>query len=123
MLGLIIGTGLGWSNGQTIALAVGLAFLFGYALTMRPLLRSGLAIGVAVKLALAADTVSIAVMELVDNLVMLYVPGAMDSGLANWVFWAALAFALAVAFAVPLPINRWMISRGLGHAVVHSRHH
>jgi len=72
---------------------------------------------------LAADTVSIAVMELVDNLVMLYVPGAMDSGLANWVFWAALAFALAVAFAVALPINRWMISRGLGHAVVHSRHH
>jgi len=120
---MIIGTGLGWSNGQTIALAVGLAFLFGYALTMRPLLRSGLALGVAVKLALAADTVSIAVMELVDNLVMLYVPGAMDSGLANWVFWAALAFALAVAFAVPLPINRWMISRGLGHAVVHSRHH
>ncbi|MEJ7772968.1 MAG: DUF4396 domain-containing protein [Geodermatophilaceae bacterium] len=123
VLGMIIGTGLGWSNGQTIALAVGLAFLFGYALTMRPLLRSGLALGVAVKLALAADTVSIAVMELVDNLVMLYVPGAMDSGLANWVFWAALAFALAVAFAVALPINRWMISRGLGHAVVHSRHH
>lgn len=122
VLGMIIGTALGWSNGQTIALAVALAFLFGYALTMRPLLRSGLALAAAVKLALAADTVSIAIMEIVDNLVMLYVPGAMDSGLDNWVFWVALAFALAVAFVVALPINRWMISRGRGHAVVHGHH-
>ncbi|MDQ3733645.1 MAG: DUF4396 domain-containing protein [Actinomycetota bacterium] len=122
VLGMIIGTGLGWSNGSTIALAVVLAFIFGYALTMRPLLRSGMSFRAAVKLALAADTVSIAVMEIVDNLVMLYVPGAMDSGLANWIFWAALAFALAVAFVVALPINRWMISRGRGHAVVHSHH-
>lgn len=122
VLGMVIGTGLGWSNGQTIALAVTLAFLFGYAFTMRPLLRSGMAFKAAVKLALAADTVSIAVMEIVDNLVMLYVPGAMDAGLANWVFWAALAFALGVAFAVALPINRWMISRGRGHAVVHAQH-
>jgi len=122
VLGMVIGTGLGWSDGQTIVLAVVLAFLFGYALTMRPLLRSRLAFGVAVKLALAADTVSIAVMEIVDNLVMLYVPGAMDAGLANWVFWAALAFALGVAFVVALPVNRWLISRGRGHAVVHSHH-
>lgn len=122
VLGMIIGTALGWSNGQTIALAVVLAFIFGYALTMRPLLRSGLAFAVAAKLALAADTVSIAVMEIVDNLVMVLVPGAMDSGLANWVFWAALAFALLVAFVVALPVNRWMISRGRGHAVVHSQH-
>jgi len=120
VLGMVIGTGLGWSDGQTIALAVVLAFLFGYALTMRPLLRSGLAFGGAVKLALAADTVSIAVMEIVDNLVMLYVPGAMDAGLANWVFRAALAFALGVAFVVALPVNRWMISRGRGHSVVHA---
>jgi len=119
---MIIGTGLGWSNGQTIALAVVLAFIFGYAFTMRPLLRSGMAFRAAINLALAADTVSIAVMEIVDNLVMLYVPGAMDAGLANWIFWAALAFALAVAFVVALPINRWMISRGRGHAVVHAHH-
>lgn len=122
VLGMIIGTALGWSNAATIALAVALAFLFGYALTLRPLVRSGLAFRSAVKLALAADTVSIAVMELVDNLVMAYVPGAMDAGLANWIFWAALAFALGVAFLVALPINRWMISRGLGHAVVHAQH-
>jgi len=123
VLGMVIGTAWGWSNGQTIALAVVLAFLFGYALTMRPLLRSGMKFPSAAKLALAADTVSIAVMEIVDNLVMYYVPGAMDGGLANWVFWAALAFALGVAFLVALPVNRWMISRGRGHAVVHSQHH
>lgn len=122
VLGMVIGTALGWPNAATIALAVVLAFLFGYALTMRPLLRAGFAVAAAVKLALAADTVSIAVMEIVDNLVMVAVPGAMDAGLANWVFWAALAFALGVAFAVALPINRWMISRGRGHAVVHSQH-
>jgi len=122
VLGMVIGTAAGWSNGSTVALAVVLAFLFGYALTMRPLLRSGMSLKAAAKLALAADTVSIAVMEIVDNLVMLYVPGAMDAGLANWIFWAALAFALAVAFVVALPINRWMISRGRGHAVVHAHH-
>ncbi len=123
VLGMIIGTGLGWSNEPTIVLSVVLAFIFGYALTMRPLLRSGLALAAAAKLALAADTVSIAVMEIVDNLIMLGVPGAMDAGLGNWIFWAALAFALGVAFLVALPINRWMISRGRGHAVVHSQHH
>lgn len=122
VLGMIIGTAAGWSNGPTIALSVVLAFFFGYALTMRPLLKSGLALAAAAKLALAADTVSIAVMEIVDNLVMVYVPGAMMAGLNNWVFWAALAFALGVAFLVALPINRWMISRGRGHAVVHAHH-
>ncbi|MBA3338721.1 MAG: DUF4396 domain-containing protein [Geodermatophilaceae bacterium] len=122
VLGMIIGTALGWSNGPTIVLSVALAFLFGYALTMRPLLSSGMVLASAAKLALAADTVSIAVMEVVDNLVMVYVPGALNAGLANWLFWASLAFSLAVAFAIALPVNRWMISRGRGHAVVHAHH-
>ncbi|SES25014.1 protein of unknown function [Lentzea xinjiangensis] len=123
VLGMVIGTALGWSDLATIALAVALAFVFGYALTIRPVLKSGLAFRAAVGVALAADTVSIAVMEVVDNAVMLLVPGAMDAGLANWVFWAALAFALAVAFVVTVPVNRWMIARGKGHAVVHQHHH
>ncbi|ANZ40002.1 hypothetical protein BBK82_32120 [Lentzea guizhouensis] len=123
VLGMVIGTALGWGNLATIALAVALAFLFGYSLTIRPVLRSGLAFKAAVGVALAADTVSIAVMEVVDNAVMLLVPGAMDAGLANWVFWAALAFSLAVAFVVTVPVNRWMIARGKGHAVVRQHHH
>jgi hypothetical protein len=123
VLGMVIGTALGWSNLATIVLAVALAFVFGYSLTIRPVLRSGLAFKAALGVALAADTVSIAVMEVVDNAVMLLVPGAMDSGLANWVFWAALAFSLAVAFVVTVPVNRWMIARGKGHAVVHQHHH
>ena len=122
VLGMVIGTALGWSDWQTIALAVGLAFLFGYGLTALPLLRSGLALSAALPIALAADTVSIAVMEIVDNAVMLLVPGAMEAGLANGLFWGALAFALAVAFAVAFPVNRWLISRGKGHAVVHQYH-
>jgi len=120
--GLAIGTALGWATGQTILLAVGLAFLFGYALTMLPLLRSGIAVGAAVGVALAADTVSIAVMEIVDNAVVLAVPGAMDAGLGSALFWGSLAFALAVAFVVTVPVNRWLIGRGKGHAVVHSHH-
>ncbi|RDI35065.1 DUF4396 domain-containing protein [Lentzea flaviverrucosa] len=123
VLGMVIGTALGWSNLATIVLAVVLAFVFGYSLTIRPVLRSGLAFKAALGVALAADTVSIAVMEIVDNAVMLLVPGAMDSGLGNWVFWAALAFSLAVAFVVTVPVNRWMIARGKGHAVVHQHHH
>ncbi|MET9229320.1 DUF4396 domain-containing protein [Lentzea sp. NPDC003310] len=123
VLGMVIGTALGWGNLATIALAVALAFVFGYSLTIRPVLRSGLAFKAALGVALAADTVSIAVMEVVDNAVMLLVPGAMDAGLANWVFWAALAFSLAVAFVVTVPVNRWMIARGKGHAVVHQHHH
>ena len=123
VLGMVIGTALGWGDLATIVLAVVLAFVFGYSLTIRPVLRSGLAFRAALGVALAADTVSIAVMEIVDNAVMLLVPGAMNAGLANWVFWAALAFSLAVAFVVTVPVNRWMIARGKGHAVMHQHHH
>ena len=123
VLGMVIGTALGWHNLATVVLSVALAFVFGYSLTIRPVLRSGLAFKAALGVALAADTVSIAVMEVVDNAVMLLVPGAMDAGLANWVFWAALVFSLAVAFVVTVPVNRWMIARGKGHAVVHQHHH
>jgi Domain of unknown function (DUF4396) len=119
VLGLAIGTALGWHDVPTIALAVVLAFFFGYLLTMIPLLRAGMALGAAVGVALAADTVSIAVMEVTDNAVMLAVPGAMDAGLGDPLFWGALAFALAVAFAVALPVNRRLIARGRGHAVAH----
>ena len=122
VLGMVIGTSLGLHDGATVALAVALAFVFGYALTMRGVLRAGLPFRAALKVALAADTVSIAVMELVDNAVMLSVPGAMEAGISSVLFWGALAFALAVAFVVTLPINRWMIGRGKGHAVVHSMH-
>ncbi|MCG8925506.1 DUF4396 domain-containing protein [Lentzea sp. CC55] len=122
VLGMVIGTALGWSNLATIALAVALAFVFGYALTIRPVLESGLPLRAAIGVALAADTVSIAVMEIVDNGVMLIVPGAMEAGLASWLFWGSLAFALAVAFVVTVPVNRWLISRGKGHAVVHQYH-
>jgi len=123
VLGLVIGTALGWDTLPTIALAVALAFVFGYALTLAPVLRAGLGLRAALGVALAADTLSIAVMEVVDNAVLLAVPGAMDAGLASWLFWASLAFALAVAFVVTLPVNRWMIGRGRGHAVVHEFHH
>jgi Domain of unknown function (DUF4396) len=122
VLGMVIGTALGLHNAATVVLAVTLAFFFGYALTMRGVLRAGLPFRQALKVALAADTVSIAVMEIVDNGIMIGVPGAMDAGLASALFWGALAFSLAVAFVVTLPVNRWMIGRGLGHAVVH-RHH
>jgi hypothetical protein len=123
VLGLVIGTALGWSDLATIVLAVALAFVFGYAFTIVPVLRSGLAVGAAVGVALAADTVSITVMEVVDNAIMLAIPGAMDAGLGDWRFWAALAFALAVAFVVTVPVNRALIRRGKGHAVVHQHHH
>jgi len=122
VLGMIIGTALGWGNAATIALAVTLAFLFGYSLTMLPLLRAGLALGVALPLAFASDSLSIAVMELADNGIMLAVPGAMDAGLANPLFWGALGFALMVAFAFAYPLNRYLIARGQGHAVVHAYH-
>lgn len=122
VLGMVIGTALGWSDVATIVLAVALAFVFGYALTMRGVLRAGVGFRQAVKVALAADTVSIAVMEVVDNAVMVGVPGAMEAGLTNWLFWGALAFALAVAFVITLPVNRWLIGRGSGHAVMHAYH-
>jgi hypothetical protein len=123
VLGMVIGTSIGLPDWGTVALAVALAFLFGYALTMRGVLRAGLPFRQAVRVALAADTLSIAVMEIVDNAIMLTVPGAMDAGIGNGLFWGALAFALAVAFVVTLPVNRWMIGRGRGHAVVHELHH
>ncbi|CCH34853.1 DUF4396 domain-containing protein [Actinosynnema sp. NPDC047251] len=123
VLGMVIGTALGLPNWGTIVLAVVLAFFFGYALTLRGVLRAGLGFRAALKTALAADTVSILVMEVVDNAVMLIVPGAMDAGLASWLFWGALAFSLAVAFVLTVPVNRWLIARGKGHAVVHHVHH
>ena len=123
VLGMVIGTALGWSEWETVALAVALAFLFGYALTIGPVLKAGLPLGAAIKVALAADTVSILVMEVVDNAIMLGVPGAMEAGLAGPLFWASLAFALGVAFVVTVPVNRWLIGRGRGHAVVHAYHH
>jgi hypothetical protein len=122
VLGMVIGTALGLSNGATIGLAVLLAFAFGYAFTIWPLLRSGMPLRQAARLALLADTASIAVMELVDNLVMLAVPGAMDAPLSSPLFWSALAFALVIAAAAAFPLNRWLIARGRGHAAVHAHH-
>lgn len=122
VLGLIIGTALGWSNAATVILAVALAFFFGYALTMRPVLSAGLSFGKALRVALAADTLSITVMEIVDNAFILAIPGAMDAGLSSALFWSALAAALAIAFVVTVPVNRWLIARGQGHAVVHQFH-
>jgi Domain of unknown function (DUF4396) len=124
VLGMVIGTALGWSEWATVALAVSLAFLFGYTLTSLPLLRAGLALGAVIPLALASDTVSIAIMEVVDNAIMLAIPGAMEAGLDNELFWGSLSVALVIAGAIALPFNRWLISRGKGHAVVHeSGHH
>ena len=123
VLGLVIATALGWADLPSIALAVALAFVFGYAFTVTPVMRAGLTFRQALRVALIADTVSIAVMEIVDNAVLLAVPGAMEAGLADWFFWASLAFALAVAFVLTLPVNRAMIARGKGHASVHEYHH
>ncbi len=122
VLGMVIGTALGWSNLQTIVLAIVLAFFFGYALTIQPILRSGLALATAIPVALAADTLSITVMEIVDNAIVLVIPGAMEAGLADLLFWGSLAVALAIAFAAAYPVNRWLIHRGRGHAVVHDYH-
>lgn len=123
VLGLVIGTALGWGTVPTIVLAVILAFVFGYAFTMAPLLRAGLAFGAVLKLALAADTVSVAIMEIVDNAIMLLIPGAMTAGLDSGLFWGSLAVALLIAGAAAFPVNRWLIARGKGHAVVHQHHH
>jgi len=122
VLGLVIGTALGWGNLETIVVAVVLAFFFGYTLTMLPLLRAGIALTAAVPLALASDTISIAVMELVDNAIVLLIPGAMDAGLSDSLFWGSLAVALLIAGAVAFPVNRYLIARGKGHAVVHAHH-
>jgi hypothetical protein len=122
VLGMVLATWWGWSNGPSIVLAIVLAFLFGYGLTMRPVLKAGVALSAAIGVALAADTLSILTMEIVDNAVLLLVPGAMDAGLLSVLFWASLAFSLLVAFTVAVPVNRWLIGRGKGHAVVHQYH-
>ena len=122
VLGMVLATWWGWGDAASIALAVVLAFFFGYLLTMIPVLRAGVALKSAIGVALAADTLSILVMEIVDNAVLLAVPGAMESGLASVLFWASLAFSLVVAFVVTVPVNRWLIGRGKGHAVVHQYH-
>ncbi|MDQ3631289.1 MAG: DUF4396 domain-containing protein [Actinomycetota bacterium] len=119
VLGMVIGTALGFSDLATVALAVGLAFLFGYALTSLPLLRAGLPLATVIPIALASDTLSIATMEVVDNSVMLGVPGAMEAGAGSLLFWGSLSFALVVAGGLAVPVNRWLIARGKGHAVVH----
>jgi hypothetical protein len=123
VLGVVIGTALGWSDGATIALAIALAFFFGYSFTSWPLLRAGMALGAVIPIALAADTISITVMEIVDNVILLLIPGAMDAGLGDIGFWAALAVALLIAGAAAYPVNRWLLARGKGHAVVHQHHH
>ena len=120
IVGLAVATMLGWGNAAAIALAIGLAFLFGYGLTSLPLVRAGLGVRRAAGIALAADTVSIAVMEIVDNGIVLAVPGAMDAGLGDPLFWGSLAVALAIAFVVTVPVNRRLIARGRGHAVIHA---
>jgi len=122
VLGMVIGTALGWHTAATVVLSIVLAFVFGYALTMRGVLRAGVGLRAALGVALAADTLSIAVMEVIDNTAMVAIPGAMDAGLTSPVFWLSLAGALALAFVVTTPINRALISRGRGHAVVHALH-
>ncbi|WP_406449236.1 DUF4396 domain-containing protein [Streptomyces sp. NBC_00876] len=123
ILGMVIGTALGWGNMPTMVLAIVLAFFFGYTLTLRSILKAGVDFRTAFRVALAADTLSIAVMELIDNGVIVLWPGAMDAMLSDTLFWGALAISLAVAFVVTTPVNKWMIGRGKGHAVVHQYHH
>src|SRR3954462_9803958 len=119
VLGMVIGTAFGLSNAATMVLAIVLAFVFGYGLTSLPLLRAGMALTAVASIAFASDTLSIATMELIDNAIIVVVPGAMDAGLGDLLFWGSLAFALAVAGAFAVPVNRWLIARGKGHAVVH----
>ncbi|MEU2454642.1 DUF4396 domain-containing protein [Streptomyces sp. NPDC012765] len=123
VLGMVIGTALGWGNVPTMVLAIVLAFFFGYALTLRGVLAAGVDLRTAIRVALAADTLSIAVMELIDNGVIALWPGAMDAHLSDPLFWIVLAIALAAAFVITTPVNKWMIGRGRGHAVVHQYHH
>lgn len=122
VLGLVIAMSLGWGNAGSIALAVLLAFIFGYGFTLVPLVRGGMTFAAAASLAFAADTVSIIVMEIMDNAVMLVIPGAMDAGVTDTLFWVSLALSFVAAFVVTVPVNRWLIARGRGHAVVHAHH-
>jgi hypothetical protein len=123
VLGMVLATWWGWSTGPSIVLAIVLAFFFGYLLTFTGVRRAGMDVRTAVRTAIAADTLSILVMELVDNGVILTVPGAMEAGLVDALFWGSLAFSLAVAFVVTVPVNKWVMGRGKGHAVVHQMHH
>jgi Domain of unknown function (DUF4396) len=123
VLGMVIGTALGWSNGATIVASIVLAFFFGYGLTSLPLLRAGLAPRRVVRLAFASDTLSITTMEIVDTLIIVLIPGAMAAGLGDPLFWGSLGVALLIAGAFAFPVNRWLLSRGKGHAVVHQYHH
>jgi hypothetical protein len=123
ILGLVIGTAAGMSNAWTIVLSVALAFFFGYTLSTFPLLRAGLALGTALTVVLAADTLSIATMEVVDNAVMASIPGAMDAGLVNDTFWISMMISFAVAFVAAFPVNRYLLQRGKGHALTHEYHH
>lgn len=122
ILGMVIGTALGLHDLATVVLSIALAFVFGYSLTIRPVLSAGVAFKQALKVALAADTLSILTMEIVDNGFILAVPGAMDAGLASFLFWASLIASLAIAFVLTVPVNRWLIGRGRGHAVMHAYH-
>jgi len=122
VMGMVLGTALGWSNWPTVALAVVLAFLFGYAMTLLPLRRAGMAWGTALGLAFASDTLSMTVMELVDNAIILVIPGAMDTGLRDPLFWGSLVVAMILAGVAAFPVNRWLIAQGKGHALVHAHH-
>ena len=122
IIGMVLGMIFGWTNIMTIIVAVLLAFLFGYMLSLLPLIKAGLSIATAMPLVLAADTLSIFTMEVVDNAVMTFIPGAMDAGLVNPTFWLSLGLALFVAFWAALPVNRWLLGRGKGHALVHEHH-
>lgn len=122
ILGMVIGTALGWGNVPTMITAIALAFLFGYSLTLFAVRRAGLELGAAIRVALAADTVSIAVMELVDNAIVLLTPGAMEAQLSDGLFWSALLGGFVIAFLITTPVNKWMIGRGKGHAVAHAHH-
>jgi putative flippase GtrA len=122
VLGLVIADALGWSTVPAITLAVVLAFFFGYSLTLRPLFKAGVALGSALGIAFAVDTLSITVMEIVDNAIILVIPGAMEAGIGSMLFWGSLAFALAVAFVAAYPVNYWLLTRGRGHALMHEYH-
>jgi hypothetical protein len=123
VLGMVLTTALGWGNAANIVVSIALAFAFGYTLAMRPVLAAGVPFRRALGIALASDTVSITSMELMDNLGLIAVPGAIDAGLGDWLFWASLVGTLAIAFVITVPVNRWLIARGKGHALVHEYHH
>lgn len=122
ILGMVIGTMLGWGNWPTVALAVVLAFFFGYGMTLWPLRKAGMAWGTAIGLAFASDTLSMTTMEIVDNVIMVVIPGAMDAGLGTLLFWGSLIASLIVAGIAAFPVNRWLIAKGKGHALVHAHH-